>query len=158
MTTGDETVSGTGGWFYEDLQPRIVDAVVDYAHEPAGPVKVSVVRRDGIESGYLWAEDASDAAGFVPTVAGGTDAVNAGVSFSLRLRNAKSRGLTPVEAIQEIIDDGPSALGQAEPIKAEPMSFADLQAMAPRLARHPRYMDAEPSAADRGQPRRRGGD
>ena len=100
----------------------------------------------------------ADAAGFVPTVAGGTDAVNAGVSFSLRLRNAKSRGLTPVEAIQEIIDDGPSALGQAEPIKAEPMSFADLQAMAPRLARHPRYMDAEPSAADRGQPRRRGGD
>lgn len=116
-----------GGWFTEDVHLEVVDTPDDYAYNTAGAVLVCPVIRDGALSGFLWADDTADAAGFLPAASGGGAAMNAAVSFRLRLRDAKSRGLSPSDALREIISDGVTALGAPQPIEAQPVPFETLQ-------------------------------
>jgi hypothetical protein len=116
-----------GGWFTEDVHLEVVGEPDGYALAPTGPVTVSAVRRNDAVSGYLWADDTADAAGFLPAPSGGDEAMNAAVSYRSRLRDAKARGLRPTQALQEIVDDGPTALGEPQPIEPEPTPFAALQ-------------------------------
>ncbi|MEV8539004.1 hypothetical protein [Streptomyces sp. NPDC051572] len=74
---------------------------------------VTVVGADGTVLGYAWANDEDDAAGWVTRKAGGPPAFNEGVLWSIRLHDAKARGLRPVEALTELIrDEGAHGIGQ----------------------------------------------
>ncbi|GAA4880955.1 hypothetical protein [Kitasatospora terrestris] len=95
------------GWGNERLNEDMQFSVVPggparYVHTTDKAVEyVTVAREDGV-LGYLWACDADDAAGWQVRPAGGDDAYNAGVSWTMRLRDPKARGLTPSQALAEL--------------------------------------------------------
>ncbi|MGL5819020.1 MAG: ADP-ribosyltransferase [Phycicoccus sp.] len=82
-----------------DLRPRIVFSPEAYAYSTDQPVEYVVVGNDDGTLGYLWAADSDNAASYVAQLAGGDLAQNAGVTWVLRLREAKVDGLTPTQAL-----------------------------------------------------------
>ncbi|MGP4115510.1 hypothetical protein ACTWP5_32015 [Streptomyces sp. 4N509B] len=52
--------------------------------------------------GYIWAADEDGAAAFLLPDGSGDDAANAAVSWTLKLRDCKARGLTPMQALAEL--------------------------------------------------------
>ncbi|MFI9270336.1 hypothetical protein ACIGXM_06450 [Kitasatospora sp. NPDC052896] len=76
----------------------------DYAARTDGPVTYLVVANAEGVLGYLWANDADDAAGFVPREAGGDDAYNAWGAWDDELRRRKERDLPPSRALAELAE------------------------------------------------------
>jgi hypothetical protein len=56
----------------------------------------------GTVIGYVWANDADDAAGWLVRKAGGPAAFNGGLVWATWLHDAKARGITPTEALAEL--------------------------------------------------------
>lgn len=123
-------------WDYKPEKP--VASFPEYAYEPAGPVVVSVVRVRGEVWGYLWADDAADAADFLPARDAGEPAVNLS-GWMERLRACKARGLKPSEALEELVAAGDFGDGVPGPIGA-PVSYEQVQ----KLAGPPIWEDPDP--------------
>lgn len=117
------------GYFNEDLAPRITGGPPRYTSQTAGPV-VYVAVTAGRVIGYLYANDADDAAGWVPRLEATPAEQNLAAAWIFRLRDAKARGLAPVAALNELrgAASGPSAIPPDAPRAAE--SLAALRALA----------------------------
>jgi ADP-ribosylglycohydrolase len=80
-----------------------------YRFKSDGSVRlVSVADTENDLVGYLWFNDEDDAASWVPLKEKGSDAVNLGAVWKGRLEAAKARGLTPSQAVTELIRQWPS--------------------------------------------------
>lgn len=84
----------------EDPQFRTVSAPDDFAWTTDAPVRYVPVAKAGNLLGYLWAATTDDAAAFVVREAQGSDAFNASAAWVERLRWAKGRGMTPLQALR----------------------------------------------------------
>lgn len=84
-----------------------------YASSTSGPVRYrQVAASGGGILGYLWYDDAENAAGYVPRKAAGDDAFNAGTYWYGHFAAAQKRGLAASEAVAEFEEQhvgGPSA-------------------------------------------------
>ncbi|MET9148416.1 MULTISPECIES: hypothetical protein [unclassified Streptomyces] len=88
---------------------------VDYASTADGPVQyVEVVDGQGT-LGYLWFQDASDAADFIPRADRGVEGMKAGVEWGRRLRAHKESGLTPSRAVAELSAETAVPAGHVAP-------------------------------------------
>ncbi|MFE6908493.1 hypothetical protein [Streptomyces erythrochromogenes] len=78
--------------------------------------------------GFLWAATADDAAGFVVLQSAGDDAYNTSVAWSLLLRQAKSEGLTPLQALRSWVGRTahPKA-GSVSAVQEEAATLEDLE-------------------------------
>jgi len=82
----------------------------------------TVVDKDGGGVlGYVWAGDEDEAAAYQPRQAAGSRGVNEGMSWIIRLREAKARGIRPSQALAEFLAD-PEPGGRGRPL---PGSLAD---------------------------------
>ncbi|WP_133911615.1 hypothetical protein [Streptomyces sp. NBC_00582] len=89
--------------FAEDLPFTEVDPPPTYSRQTDGPVAhLSVADGTGAVIGYVWANDADDAAGWVVPPGLPPRAVNAGASWLRALRSGKSRGLAPTALLAEL--------------------------------------------------------
>ncbi|GHE26564.1 hypothetical protein GCM10018781_78820 [Kitasatospora indigofera] len=90
----------------EDMQMSVVPGgPVNYTYRTEKAVEyVTVANDDGLVLGYLWACDADDAAGWQARPAARPDASNAGVDWTLRLRDYKARDLPPSQALAELAE------------------------------------------------------
>lgn len=80
----------------------------DYANTADGPVRyVEVVDGKGL-LGYLWFQDAADAADFIPCKSRGVESRSAAVQWGRRLRVHKESGLTPAQAIAGLAAEAPA--------------------------------------------------
>lgn len=80
-----------------------------YRFQTDGPVRyVSVADAQDDLLGHLWFNDQDDAASWVPLKARGSEGVSAGAAWRSRLQAAKERGLTPSQAVTELIEQWPS--------------------------------------------------
>ncbi|MFF2014070.1 hypothetical protein ACFVWY_34095 [Streptomyces sp. NPDC058195] len=70
---------------------------------------LAVADRSGEVIGYVWANDADDAAGWLVRAAGGDEAFNKGGRWARRLHDAKARGLAPTAALAEMIEQSDPA-------------------------------------------------
>lgn len=106
----------TPGYMTEDLAPRITGGPPRYTSQTEGPV-VYVAVTAGRVIGYLYANDADDAAGWVPRHDATPDEQNLAAAWIIRLRDAKARGLAPVAALHELrgAANGPSAISPDAP-------------------------------------------
>lgn len=97
---------------------------VDYAATADGPVRyVEVVDDQGL-LGFLWFQDAADAADFIPCESRGIDALKAGVAWGGKLREQKERGLAPSQAVSDLAtwtdtDAGRAAAGELSEAESE---------------------------------------
>lgn len=91
-----------GGPLSEDVHGNLVGDSLYYSDQTEKPVAYLRVIRDQTVLGYLWASDEDQAAGYIPRSSAGDDALNTGVAWSQRLREAKARGLTPAQALAEL--------------------------------------------------------
>ncbi|MER6123625.1 DUF6508 domain-containing protein [Streptomyces sp. NPDC001795] len=92
----------------------------------------TVVDKERLVLGHVWAGDEDDAATYEPRKAGGPEAVNEGASWIGRLRNAKARGIRPSQALAELYAD-PEPGGRGRPLPgslAEAPSPAVVEALA----------------------------
>jgi hypothetical protein len=98
------------------VNPRLNEDL-RFEAKPGGPLRyrsttdksvqyVTVVDAGGAVLGHAWANDEDDAAGWVTRKAGGPPAFNEGVLWSIRLHEAKEKGLHATEALAELIRDG----------------------------------------------------
>jgi hypothetical protein len=119
----------------EDLQLKAAPGGPrEYAFKADGPVEyVTVANEDGV-LGYLWANDAADAAGYIVREAAGDIAFNAGVFWTLQLRSYKERGLPPTAALAGLVEvPGSHNGGRVVPGSgAQASDLAALQALADR--------------------------
>lgn len=101
--------------FEEDLpfneEPGGPDRYRDWTEKPVRHFTV-VAKADGKVLGYLWAGDEDGAAAFEARVAAGPDAFNEGIVWIGLLRDAKSRGLTPSQALAELYAAEPGGRGR----------------------------------------------
>jgi hypothetical protein len=98
------------------INPRFDDDL-RFREKPGGPPRYqdrtekpvryfSVVdKENGGVLGYVWAGDEDDAAAYEPRQAAGPKGVNEGMSWIIRLRDAKSRGLLPSQALAELYSE-----------------------------------------------------
>ncbi|WP_197367452.1 transcriptional regulator [Streptomyces clavuligerus] len=101
----------TSSRFDEDLELRLVSGPPRYARSTDRPVKyLIVVCEHGDVIGYLWANDEDRAAGWCRRESQGGHAFNLGQRWVAALRDAKRRGLTPVQALEEILDTSDARL------------------------------------------------
>ncbi|MDT0304224.1 hypothetical protein [Streptomonospora wellingtoniae] len=94
-------------------------------------VKVARQQGEGPVLGYLWYSDAENAAGYVAREAEGDDAFNAGAYWYDRLAAARQRGLTPSQAVAELVEAnvGGKSTGWIVPdSEAEAQGVAQLKA------------------------------
>jgi hypothetical protein len=116
------------GFLVEDLQPVFVNPEAYYDTRPSGPVVVSVIRKDGVIMGFLWA-DAHNGAGYLPAAETGATGINLGSSWVPLLHDSKQQGLTPHEALAAIVARGPSSIGEPGAL-GDPVPFEQLDALA----------------------------
>ncbi|MFC9943137.1 hypothetical protein [Streptomyces pratensis] len=84
------------------LRSSIPSSEDEYPETTDHPVRYLTVQREGQPLGYLWASVANEAAGYEPRTAAGDEAFEAGSKWLLRLREAHSRGLTALDALDWI--------------------------------------------------------
>ncbi|GAB3121042.1 hypothetical protein [Glaciibacter psychrotolerans] len=89
------------GWKNEDLHFTVVDEPPRYGERIDGPLRYVTVAAGSQPVGYLWFDDATDAANFVFCTDGGNRARNARGAWVRELLTAKAKGLTPSQAIAE---------------------------------------------------------
>lgn len=77
-----------------------------YRRDTQGPVQYLAIAdpRDAV-IGYVWANDADDAAGWLLRAAAGDDAFNEGFVWATKLHDAKARGVSPTAALTTMIRD-----------------------------------------------------
>lgn len=80
-----------------------------YREHVDGPVQFVTVAGAGDTLGYLWFDDEQDAANFVCSADGGNRARNARGAWIRELLSAKSRGLTPSQAVAELAAEAGNA-------------------------------------------------
>ena len=80
-----------------------------YLEHVDGPVQFATVAAAGDTLGYLWFDDEQDAANFVCSADGGNRARNARGAWIRELLSAKSRGLTPSQAVAELAAEAGNA-------------------------------------------------
>jgi hypothetical protein len=116
----------------EDLHFNPVGGPAEYAYTTDKPVHYVAVAAEAGILGYLWAADEDDAAGYEPRPALGDDAFNAGVSWHVALRRAKSRGIPPSQALAELAEmSGGKSMGRVVAgSEADASSLADLKEIA----------------------------
>ncbi len=114
------------GWKNEDLQFKVVDEPPRYVEQIEGPLRYVTVAAEGESLGYLWFDDATDAANFVFCTDGGNRARNARGSWVRELLTAKSKGLTPSQAIAEFAAEA----GNARIGWIVPDSVAEIESLA----------------------------
>lgn len=86
-------------WRRPDPVFETVWAPPEWPWTTQGPVRYVTVVQAGAPLGYLWAACADDAAGFLPADSSGGRGKNASVRWVARLREAKARGLTPLDVL-----------------------------------------------------------
>jgi hypothetical protein len=74
-----------------------------------------VDKQGGAILGYVWACDEDDAAAYRPRQAAGGQAINEGISWITRLREAKARGIRPSQALADFLAD-PEPPGRGRPL------------------------------------------
>lgn len=128
---------GAGEWntprLTEDVHFQMKGRMRGYASESSGPVRYRRVAWSGGGEaiGYLWYDDAENAAGYVANAAQGDDAVNAGTLWYRRLTAAGERGLTPSQAVAEFEEQNVGSRGSGWIVPdsdAEASSLAELKA------------------------------
>ncbi|WP_344796883.1 hypothetical protein [Frondihabitans peucedani] len=90
-----------------------------YNKQPDGPVQFFSVERDGQIMGYLWFSDTEFAAGYKARESGGDIAFNVGLTWSPKLKEAKTDGLSPSEAVRRLAlsPDIPASAGSIRSIE-----------------------------------------
>ncbi|MFE1952568.1 ADP-ribosylglycohydrolase family protein [Streptomyces sp. NPDC059524] len=97
--------------FEEDLQFNAVSSPPRYASRTERPVRYGAVADgQGTVTGYVWANDEDDAAGWIVRRDAGEKAAGDG-TWALRLRDSKAAGRTPGEALRRLLDDGATPSG-----------------------------------------------
>ncbi|HCA84251.1 MAG TPA: hypothetical protein DEQ61_01295 [Streptomyces sp.] len=96
--------------FTEDLPLEATEGPAVYRHTTDKPVRYLVIanERSGV-IGYVWANDADEAAGWEPRPAAGGDAFNGGRPWLMSLRDARARALAPTRALAEMLEAAESA-------------------------------------------------
>jgi glycine/D-amino acid oxidase-like deaminating enzyme len=117
----------------EDPELRTVAAPDEYPGTTGGPVRLHRVIRRRRVMGYLWAAADGEAAGFVARQQAGDDGLDVAVAWVERLRAARSRGLTPQQALGAWVGavEDPRA-GRVDPAAFEVGSLAGLEREAGR--------------------------
>jgi hypothetical protein len=104
------------GWKYEDLHFTVVDEPPRYVEQVEGPIQYVMVAAEGETLGYLWFDDTTDAANFVFRTDAGNRARNARGAWVRELLTAKSKGLTPSQALAEFaVEAGNARIGWIVP-------------------------------------------
>jgi hypothetical protein len=100
--------------FDDDLQFNFVSGLPRYRDWTDKSVQYfAVVDNQRLVLGYVWAGDEDDAAAYEPRKAVGPRAVNEGIHWHGRLRDAKARGIRPSQALAELLaDPEPSCNGR----------------------------------------------
>ncbi|ANW22438.1 hypothetical protein [Streptomyces clavuligerus] len=102
MSEGSER--RTSPRFAEDLEFRSVSGPLRYTNSTDKTVKyLTVADADGETIGYIWGNDEDDAAGWCRRLSGGGHAFNLGQRWVAALRDARSRGVAPTEALAELL-------------------------------------------------------
>lgn len=92
------------GYMTEDLELQIVSGPPRYTSQTTGPVEhITLERANGEPMGYIYANDADDAAGWVAFANASSDAWNDAAFWIIRLQKAKARSLTPTQALDELL-------------------------------------------------------
>lgn len=113
--------------FEEDLVFKRSDGPAMYAGKTDKPVRYfAVADGSGTVLGYVWANDADDAADWEPREAAGDEAYNAAHPWVMKLRDAKARGIAPTEALAEMMRD----TGDASSTRIVPGSLAEAPSLA----------------------------
>ena len=115
------------GYMTEDLEPRVTGGPPRYTSQTGGPVTYVAVTA-GRVIGFLYANDADDAAGWVPRAGASPEEQNLAAAWIVRLRDAKARGLAPTAALAEIRG---AANGQSAISADAPRTAPDLDALRP---------------------------
>lgn len=90
--------------FEEDVQFKRISGPPRYNRVAQGPVTyVRVAIDSGVVIGYVWADDAGEAAGWVAPPGLGAAEVNAGAAWLRKLRDAKARDLAPTAMLAELV-------------------------------------------------------
>lgn len=111
--------------------PSSLDGYADWTDTPVRYVPVAEGNR---VLGYLWVADSEGAAGYEPRSAAGEIAYDAGVIWLQRLCDAKARGITPTQALQEfLLLDGPDAGGELLGTAGEITELEELRELAGRF-------------------------
>ncbi len=97
------------GWKSESLHFELADEPPRYVEQVDGPIQYVTVASHGQTVGYLWFDDAQDAADFVSRAGAGIGAQNARGAWVRELLTAKGKGLTPSQAIAELSADAGNA-------------------------------------------------
>lgn len=123
----------------EDLEFRLSEnsPSIKYARTASGPISVVPIARDLPDGrvqtvGYLWSSNGENAAGYVARRDAAPDSFNVGGVWRQRLMEAKSRGLSPEEAVLSCVScAADSVFGYANSSDVRPeTTLADLKALA----------------------------
>ncbi|MFF5185209.1 hypothetical protein ACFY30_15730 [Streptomyces sp. NPDC000345] len=104
--------------FDEDMHLDLVSpGPPRYRTSTDNPVRyVTVVsKQDGTVLGYVWADDADDAAAWIPRTASGNRALAEGGHWHARLEGAKGRGIPPSQALVEMLSSPQGNRGRVLP-------------------------------------------
>ncbi|GAA2248980.1 hypothetical protein GCM10010430_34490 [Kitasatospora cystarginea] len=114
----------------QDLQFKVVSEAPRYAATTEKPVEhFTVVRADGEVTGYLWTCDTDGAAGFQRRLLG--DHRNSAIFWYGKLLDAKARGISPSQAVQELFaEPGNSLSGRITPESKAVSSLAEVRKLA----------------------------
>jgi hypothetical protein len=96
------------GYMTEDLQPRITGPA-QYTSRTDGPVvHITLADQAGRAIGFLYANDADDAAGWVPRATATPQQQNLASPWVMLLREARQRDLKPAAALDELMSAAPA--------------------------------------------------
>jgi hypothetical protein len=126
MTTGRRPP----GYMTEDLELQVSGPPTYTSRTDKAVAYVTLADREGAVIGYLYANDEDDAAGWKPRPAAGFAAQNLAAPWMRKLRDAKKRGLTPTEALDELT----RAVDPHSQIVPEPRKIASSLAALAELA------------------------
>lgn len=88
----------------EDLELQIVSGPPRYTRLATGPVEhITLERANGEPMGFIYVNDANDAAGWVAFANASAEAWNDAAFWIIRLQKGKARSLTPTQALDELL-------------------------------------------------------
>lgn len=119
-----------------ELNPRLNEDL-PFNAAPGGPPRynsrtdkpvqyLTVADLTGTVIGYVWANDEDEAAGWLDRKAAGPAAFNEGVLWTLWLRDAKARGITPRKALAEM-ERTSTAGGNGRVVPGSPTEIQDVE-------------------------------
>ncbi|GAA3600433.1 hypothetical protein [Kribbella ginsengisoli] len=100
----------TPGYLTEDLTLRIVGGPPCYRGVTDKPIEyIAIADVSDRVVGFLYANDDDDAVGWQPKAAAGQAAHSAYFPWMMKLRECKARGLSPTEALRELMSETPDS-------------------------------------------------